>query len=485
MKIILPLAFVILFALPASSQSVDANRAANEIDSLMSVITEYQLFNGAILVSEEDEIVYKDAFGKASFEWGIPNTTDTRFLIGSITKTFTAVLTLRLVELDKLNLDDVITDHIEDYPPDTGDQITIEHLLVQSSGIPDYIELPNFLTTKALQQHDRHEFPKFFADLDLEFEPGTDWNYGNSGYYLLGLIIENVTGMDYEKAMDKYILEPIGLENTGYAGSSTIVENLADGYINTPAGFQKAPYIHSSAAFSAGMMYSTVKDLFKWTRSLYAGEVIQSDEYFINMITPQKEDYGFGIFIGEQRIGNHQELVFGHAGTINGFSAQLTYLSDSDYTIIIMDNTQQCTSRIYFAIRDLLFGKEPPEISEPLSQVLGKKVAEEGVDAAVELFYNIRENRSEQLDYDYRDFNRLIDFYMQQDKIEKAIEMYRLQAEVFTSDSSIYVDKGEAYLKIDEKQKAYESFEKALEINPENETAQNHLKELDQTSQAW
>ncbi len=484
MKIILLIITVLLLAFRVNSQTPNADRLSHEMDSLMTAISEYELFNGAVLVAEEDDVVYKNAFGKANFEWGIPNTTDTKFLIGSITKTFTAVLTLRLVELEKINLDDVITDHLEDYPSETGDKIKIEHLLVQSSGIPDYIELHDFLSTKALQEHDKDEFPKFFADLELEFEPGTDWNYGNSGYYLLGLIIEEVTGVNYDEAMQKHILEPAGLENTGYAWSSEIIENLAAGYVTTPEGIENAPYIHSSAGYSAGMMYSTVEDLFEWTRRLNSGDVIENDHYFINMITPQKEDYGFGIFVGEQRIGDHYELVFGHAGTINGFSSQLTYLSDSDYTIIIMDNTQQCTSRIYFALRDLIFGKDAPEISESMSQILGRKVASEGVDAAVELFYELRENNPE-LCQDYSEFSRLTDFYMQRDQIEKAIEIFRLKAEIFPSDSSILVDKGNAYLDLDQKEKAHESFKKAIEINPRNETAQAKLRELEQTSKAW
>lgn len=357
---LIPVFVIITFVSPVA----EASDRAERIDSLLTELHEHGLFNGAILAADGDEIIYKEAFGKASFEWGIPNETDTRFKIASITKSFTASLTLHLVERGKLNLDDVITDHLPEYPSETGDRITIEHLLVQTSGIPDYITKENFLSTTAKLEHDRYNFIEHFAHEDLKFEPGTDWDYGNSCYYLLGLIIEQATGKTYEQAMQKYIIEPIGLENTGYAASSEIIEGLAGGYVHTDAGIQRAPYFHSSVGFSAGMLYSSVEDVFQWTRALYTGEIISHPEHIQNFITPQKEDYSYGFFIGEQRIGDRQELVFSHSGNINGYSSQLAYFSDSDYTLIIMDNTQQCTARIYFAIREVLFGYPPPDIRE-------------------------------------------------------------------------------------------------------------------------
>ena len=395
------------------------------MDSTLSTIHEYGMFNGVVLAAIGDDIVYHKAFGMADFEQDIPNTPKTRFKIASITKSFTATLVMRLVETGKLSLEDVITDHLPDYPSSTGSRITLEHLLVQSAGIPDYLELPGFLENEAKKQHDKCGFIRHFADLDLEFEPGTDWNYGNSGYYLLGLIVEQVTGMSYEKAMRQYVLEPAGLENSGYAASDSQIDRLATGYVKTPEGYEQAPFFHSSAGFSAGMMYSTAGDLFRWVRELYNGDLIQNQKHLQNMITPQKEDYGYGIFVGNQRIGDRSELVLGHAGNIHGFSSQLTYFAFSDYTLIILDNTQQCTARILFTIRDMLFGGESTPVSEPVSGILGRKILDSGIEEAVRYYWELRETRGDECDFSLNEFLQLGNYYLERDP-EIAIRLFEL-----------------------------------------------------------
>ncbi len=410
---------------------------ANEIDAALSTLHEYGMFNGVVLAAQGDDIIYHEAFGMANFEWEIPNSTDTRFKIASITKAFTATLAICLVEDGKLSMDDVITDHLPEYPSSTGDRITIEHLLVQSDGIPDYLDLPGFLKEVAVFEHDRYEFIEHFAHLELEFEPGTDWSYGNSGYYLLGLIIEQATGMSYESALEKYILDPAGLENTGYASSSKVIEHLANGYEKTPTGYERAPFFHSSAGFSAGMIYSTAEDLFRWTRTLFNGELIQDREYLQNMVTPQMEDYGYGVFIGSQKIGSKNELVIGHAGNIHGFSSQLIYFGFSDYTLIILDNTRQCTSRTFFTIRNLLFGHPAPDIREPVSGILGNVIEKSGVEKAIRYYSELRETRGEECDFSLNEFIRLGDYYLEQGEPETAFRIFELAHSIYPETSRL------------------------------------------------
>ncbi len=414
------------------------NDPADAIDETLSRLHDFGLFNGVVLAADGDDIIYHEAFGTASFEWDIPNTTDTRFKIASITKSFTANLVLCLVEADKLALDDVITDFLPDYPAGPGNRITIEQLLVQTAGIPDYLELPGFLEEKAIHEHDRYEFVKHFSELELEFEPGTDWNYGNSGYYLLGLIIEQASGLTYEEALQKYILEPAGLEDTGYAATGKIIERLAEGYERTPAGYERAPFFHSSAGFSAGMMYSTAKDLFKWTRALFDGLLLEDQEYLQNMVTPQKEDYGYGVFIGSQRIGSKNDLVVSHSGNIHGFSSQLTYFAFSDYTLIILDNTKQCTSRTYFALRDLLFGLSASvEVREPVSHVLGSVIEQSGIEEAILFYSELREERGDECDFSLSEFIRLGDFYLERGQPETAQKIFELAITLYPETSRL------------------------------------------------
>ncbi|MEX2603762.1 MAG: serine hydrolase domain-containing protein [Gracilimonas sp.] len=346
--------FIALFATGThiTNQPVNTETEA-KIDSTVQVLHAKGQFNGVVLLEKNEEIHYSNAMGKANFSWDIPNTLNTRFRIASITKTFTATLVLYLIEKGELNLEDAITEYLPDYPPATGNKITIEHLLALTSGIPDYLNIPGFMETKSALHHDRNRFPEYFNTLELNFEPGTDWNYGNSEYYLLGLIIEKITGMSYESALTKYILEPTGLDNTGFI-NSTRIDKFAMGYLKTSDGFIKAPYIDSSICFSAGMMYSTAGDLVQFMTALYSEKSILSKEYVVKMTTRRIEDYGYGVFIGNQNIGDINYQAFVHLGEIHGYASQVTYFPESDYTLVILDNTQQSPSQLYFAIRDHL-----------------------------------------------------------------------------------------------------------------------------------
>lgn len=334
------------------------------VDSIVQKFHQEDRFNGVILLAKKDSILYNTSFGKANFELNVPHTLDSRFRIGSITKTFTSVLILKLIEQGKIGFEDVITDHLPDYPSATGTGITIEHLLVQSSGIPDYLSQPGFMETKSVLKHNINEFPKFFKDLDLNFEPGTDWDYGNSEYYLLGLIIEKVTGLSYECAIQKYILEPAGLDHTGFV-TSQVIQKFAQGYIRKPDGIEVASPIHPSVCYSAGMMYSTGSDLYKFIHALYAENRILSEEFTQKMTTQRMAYYGYGVYVGYQVINGKRYTAYLHMGEIHGYAAQVSYFPENGYTLIIMDNTQQSPSRLYFAIVDILPGFSQSE--EPIT----------------------------------------------------------------------------------------------------------------------
>ena len=325
-----------------------------EVDSIVQAFHEKGMFNGVVLLAKGDTILYTGAYGKANFEWNIPHSLDSKFRIASITKAFTAVLTLTLIEENYLRLDDVITDHISDYPSETGDRITIKHLLKQTAGIPDYLSLPGFMESKAFIMHDKHSFPDDFKDLELEFEPGSDWDYGNSEYYLLGLIIENVTGTSYQQAVKNYILGPAELLNTGFVTEHKVIPNYSRGYIRDESGIKVAPNMHPSVCFSAGMMYSTALDLNRFVRILYRDKKLLNDQFTDLMIKQHKEDYGLGVFKGFQVIDGKRYSTLLHMGEIHGYSSQLSYFPENDYTVIILDTTQQCPAKLYFEIRDIL-----------------------------------------------------------------------------------------------------------------------------------
>ncbi len=227
---------LVLLAVLAFQVSVSAQDKATKIDQLVSRYNKYGQFNGSVLVADNGKVIYKKGFGLANMEWNIPNQPDTKFRLGSITKQFTATLILQLVEQGKVKLDGKLTDYLPDYRKDTGDKVTIHNLLSHTSGIPSYTSLPGFMTNVSRNPYPVDDFIKKYASGDLEFEPGTKFVYDNSGYFLLGAIIEKVTGKPYEQVLRENIFDPLGMKNTGYDHWGTILEKRATGYTRTPRG---------------------------------------------------------------------------------------------------------------------------------------------------------------------------------------------------------------------------------------------------------
>src|SRR4030095_4394186 len=320
----LPAARLLIFApaiLLISQHAALAQDHAAKIQEVLALAHKYRQFNGSALVAENGNVVYKGAFGLANMEWNIPNAPDTKFRLGSITKQFTATLTMQLVEQGKIKLDAKISDYLPDYRKDIGQKVTIHQLLTHTSGIPSYTSQPGFFENVSRNPFKVDDFVKKYASGDLEFEPGAKFNYSNSGYFILGAIIEKVTGKPYEKVLQEKILDPLGMKNTGYDHHGTILSKRATGYGKTPNGYETAAYLDMSIPYAAGSLYSTVEDLFLWDQSLYGEKVLSAASKDL-MLKPNLEDYGYGLVIRKASLGpNKFEVpVIQHNGGINGFN---------------------------------------------------------------------------------------------------------------------------------------------------------------------
>ena len=245
-----------------------AQNKAKQIDELIGKYNQYGQFNGSALVAENGKVILKKGFGSANIEWDIPNQPDTKFRLGSISKQFTAFLIVKLTEEGKIKLDVPITTYLPDYPKATGDKITIHHLLTHTSGIPNYTSLPNFFKDQSRNPYTPEEFVKTFSSLPLEFTPGEKFNYSNSGYFLLGYIIEKVSGKSYEQYLQETILDPLKMVNSGYDHADVILKNRAAGYEKRGKKIRNAPYLDMSIPYAAGSLYSTVEDLYLWDQAL-------------------------------------------------------------------------------------------------------------------------------------------------------------------------------------------------------------------------
>src|SRR6185503_9443899 len=266
---------------------------AAKIDEVMTLANKYRLFNGSVLVAEHGKVIYKKGLGLANMEWDIPNSTETRFRLGSITKQFTATLILQLVAQGKIKLDGKLSDYLPNYRKDVGEKVTVHQLLNHTSGIPSYTGLPNFMNDVSRNPYTVDDFVAKYASNNLEFEPGSKFSYNNSGYFLLGAIIEKVTGQPYDKVLKEKIFDPLGMKNTGYDRARTLIEKRAAGYVKTPEGYINAPYLDMSIPYAAGSLYSTVEDLYLWDQALYTDRVLTAQSKEV-MFKPNLSDYAYG-----------------------------------------------------------------------------------------------------------------------------------------------------------------------------------------------
>jgi len=298
---------------------------------VQSYVTAHQ-FMGTVLVAKGDKVLLDKGYGYANLEWQIPNTPDTKFRLGSVTKQFTAASILLLEERGKLKTDDLVKKYLPDAPA-AWDKITIFHLLTHTSGIPNFTSFPDYpeLEKKAATPE---EIVKRFEDKPLEFEPGSKFNYSNSGYLLLGYLIDKISGEKYPQFLKENIFTPLGMADTGYDVSATVIAHRAAGYTPKPNGdIVNTGYIDMTIPYSAGALYSTTRDLLKWEQGLYGGKVLRA-ESLKKMTAPFKDDYGFGLGISSAE--GHKKIA--HGGGIEGFNTDVSYYPDDRLAIIVLAN---------------------------------------------------------------------------------------------------------------------------------------------------
>ncbi len=291
-------------------------------------------FRGVVLVVRNDSILFSKGYGLANDKLSLPNTPQTVFRLASLTKQFTAAAILQLQERGKLKVQDRLCQYLENCPA-AWKEITIHQLLTHSAGLFNHTKLPD-LAIVSQKPHTVEQLIAEFRDKDLDFAPGTKFSYSNSGYLLLGHIIEKVSGKPYEAYVQENIFRPLKMKNSGYEKEGDGVRNRAQGYVKGPSGFEEARYLHMSFPFSAGGLYSTAEDLQRWNKALYSGKLL-SPQSVVTMTTPYLESYGYGLRIdqydGKKRIS--------HNGRINGFTNHMAFYPQNQLCIIVLGNQER------------------------------------------------------------------------------------------------------------------------------------------------
>ena len=464
-----------------SQQIVFAQDHAAKIQELLSLAHKYRQFNGSVLVAENGKVVYKGAYGLANMEWDIPNTPDTKFRLGSITKQFTATVIMQLVEQGKIKLDAKLSDYLPEYRKDTGSKVTIHHLLTHTSGIPSYTSQPGFFENVSRNPYKVDEFVKKYASGDLEFEPGSKYTYNNSGYFLLGAIVERVTGKPYEQVLKENIFDPLGMKNTGYDHHNTILPKRASGYSKTPDSYTNAAYLDMSIPYAAGSLYSTVEDLYLWDQALYTDKVLSAQSKAL-MYRPFLDDYAYGWVVTNASFKQNDQPIqmITHDGGINGFTTTIVRFPKEKNLIVMLDNTGSgYLNKLSDSIAKIIYNQpyEPPKIS--VVSVIEKTIAEKGVEAGLAQYRDLKAKQAATYDFAEPELNRLGYQLLRSGKPKEAIEILKLNVEAYPAAFNTYDSLAEAYLTINERELALQNYKKSLELNPNNKNAADIIKRLE------
>jgi CubicO group peptidase (beta-lactamase class C family) len=343
---------IVALLLFAAGLTIAGPAETTRMDEVVRSYADQKRFMGSVLVARGGEVLFSKGYGFANAEWEIPNSAATKFRLGSITKQFTAASILLLEERGKLNTSDTVKKHLPDAPA-AWEKITIHHLLTHTSGIPSFTgftDYPSFKRTTLTAE----QIYLRFRDRELEFQPGEKFAYSNSGYLLLGHLIEKISGESFEKFLQHNVLTPLGLKDTGY-DSRTLIRNRASGYSPGAEGMRNADFIDMTVPHAAGAMYSTTGDLLRWNQGLFGGELLSAAS-IKKMTTPFKDDYAYGLIV--RTVGNRK--VISHGGGIEGFNTFLSYHPEEKLTAVALANIN---------------GPTPTEIAAKLAAVArGEKV---------------------------------------------------------------------------------------------------------------
>ena len=349
---------VMLFA--CSSTCMDS--IPGTFDEVLSKHFSSEEPGAAVIVAKGNKVLFRRAYGMANVEEGVPLSPEMRFRIGSLTKPFTAAAIMLLADRGQLAVTDDITKYLPDYQTQ-GKKVTIEHLLTHTSGIKNYTDIPAFEQSMA-EDIPLHELVGLFRDEPLEFDPGSRMSYSNSGYILLGVIIEQVSGQTYSSFMKEQVLEPLGMLNTEY-------ENLDQSKKGRLVGYNRnevASPISMSQVYSAGALVSTIDDLVRWNAAITSGELLTPrawkrvfTPYILKNGQASKTGYGWGI----GKIKGHSAV--GHEGKINGFSSVMIRLPEEEVFVAVLSNNDRL--HLFNAIESALTDTGPACMASQLAIV--------------------------------------------------------------------------------------------------------------------
>jgi len=488
----------------------DSQSLPSKIDNLVNHYADNYEFMGSVLVAEHGRVVFSKGYGLADVDKNMPNTPETKFPIGSISKQFTAMQVTQLVEKGKLRLDNTIADFIPGFPEDPAKKITVEMLLCHTSGLPLPEGIEKYYNASTKEEF-LGEFLKQLAEEGMRFEPGKGYGYSNAGYFILGLIIEKVTGKSYQEVLQKQILDPLNMSDTFCDYKGVEIENMAVSYQKLPDRYitwNEELYAYDPAVcnFGAGQLISTVWDLFKFSRS-FSSDKLLSKEYmdiYLKMRNVKSRHpipyiskelvsdffgtYGNG-FVGEISIledpdTHKKEMLYWHDGTLKLFKSNHFHYSGKEQIIIICSNRSfLCEgNEIVLKIHQILNNKpyEHIRIKHSLSQYISEDIAmHAGIPAAIDEYFRFKDDTARFIvpGQDYMIYHGRN--AAEQGDLDNAILILQAVLSEFPDSWQAYNALGDVYVIKGDTEQAVQCFKKSLELNPGNTDARQMLKNLE------
>ncbi|MDZ5471431.1 serine hydrolase domain-containing protein [Bacillus sp. 31A1R] len=331
------------------------NLIKETLHNYMNQLDKHQYFNGSVLVGYKGEVLFSKGYGQASYQYQIPSTSTTKYRVGSLTKAFTAMAILILHEQGKLSIEDTIDAFLPEYKH--GHKISIENLVMQTSGIPNFTSAPDYWTHKMRLPNTLENIISEIVEMELDFEPGVEMDYSNSNYHLLTFIVEKASGQTYAKFIEDHIINVIGLKNTGVDNGRTIVPNLATGH-TIQEEIIHTEFIDMSFPLGTYGIYSTVEDLYVWSQALLSNKLVDA-QLQAKMFHANGMPYSYGWFVEEEG-----EIV-SHFGDINGFVNHFTIFVEEELTVIVLSNLNITpVTHISETLANIVLGKPYVEMED-------------------------------------------------------------------------------------------------------------------------
>jgi CubicO group peptidase (beta-lactamase class C family) len=469
----------ILFILLVFGAELFSQTKKEKLSAIMKQYHDYNMFDGAVLVAEQGKVVYKDAFGLANREWNIPNSTDTKFMIGSVSKPFTAMLVLLQVQKGLIDVNKTLSTYLPEFRNKPAANVTIKQLLSHTSGMSNYDVIKDFFPAVSRRSFTREEYLKVYIDSALSFEPGTRYAYSSWGYFTLGYLVEKVTGKSYADLMKEEIFIPLKMDHSGSYHHMQVVPNRATGYDYSFGGFTSADFRDQSNTMGTGDLYSTVEDMFSLHLAITENKLL-NEQLTKEMLSPgmPPAKYGYGWFNQNFKYTATDSVAANyHLGMTEGFiSFALRVPSSNSFVVILCNSSPTDFFGIIKNLLKVLYDK-PVVLKQPVHKKTEINIAQLGALKAIEEYKKMKAD-SAHFYIDWISMNFLAEQLLNLKRYDDAMIISENNVAEFPQRDLVMLTMGNIYLALNRKEDAIKYYQETLRITPGYVEAKTRLREL-------